>query len=291
MMVLMGLPMLVMNCGAVLSPASDRTLLFGSFAVSPAGITLLIWIAIPMLFAMSLGQGFGKLDFWGKDAIPAFFAVRPMTTPQFIALKLVAAAISAIVCWAIIVLFLTIWAFVEASPLNPHPSLVRSTITDLTFRNLSLGCLMLLGLIAATWRTIVIGMWPSLAGRKWLSMTLGVAIFGQLTIAVLAGGWIYRHPEVQAHLVPALPWFLGALLVLKLGGAAAAAVALQKLRLTRARTTGHILGCWLAAVAGILAVASYLTLVDWQDAAVAALCVPLVRILAAPIALYINRHR
>jgi hypothetical protein len=291
MLLFLGLPLLVLNCFAVLNPDSNRTLLFGSISVSPAVMSLLIWVAIPLLLSISLGQGLGKLDFWGTEAIPSFFAVRPMTTWQFIALKLAAAAVGALICWVIVMLFLTVWAFVEASSLNPHPSIVRSAIADLTFRNAALACLVLLGLIAATWRTIVIGMWPGLTGRKWISVALGVAMFGQLTIAVLAAGWIYRHPEIQNRLVPAVPWLLGGLFAFKLCGAAGAVAALRQLQIANPRTIATILGCWIVSVIGILTALSTLVPVSWQIVTVAFLCLPLVRILAAPLALYINRHR
>ena len=291
MMVFLGLPLLVLNCVAILNPESNRTLLFGSVAISPAAMSLLVWVAIPMLLSISLGPGLGKFDFWGQDAIQAFFAVRPMTTPQFIVLKLIAAAFSAFVCWACIFLFVTLWALVEASPLNPHASLVRSSLADVTPRGAAVACLVLVGLVVATWRTIVVGMWPSLFGRKWLSIALGVVMFGQLSAAVLAAGWVYRHPEVQTRAAAAVPWVLAGLLVLKLCGTAGALATLHKLRAIEPRTIALILSCWLIAALGILAAVSCVLPLGWQLAAAIALFVPLVRILAAPIALTFNRHR
>jgi hypothetical protein len=291
MVAFMGVPLLVLNCFAVINPGSDRTLLFGSVAISPAAMTLLIWIAIPLIFATSIGSASGKFDFFGKEAIPPFFAVRPMTTGQFIALKLAAVMVSACACWAIVFAFVGVWALIEASPWNPHVSQVRSTLTELTWRELIIACLVPVCLVAATWRTIAIGMWTSLAGRKWLSVSVGIATVAQLTIVVLAAGWVYRHPEVRNTLSTAVPWLLGFLLVIKLCGAAAAFAALRKLRLIEARTAITILGCWAGAVAGILAVASCFARFSWQMAILAMLVVPLVRILVAPLALYLNRHR
>jgi hypothetical protein len=291
MMAFLGLPLLVLNCVAVLNPESNRTMLFGSVAVSPAAMSLLVWIAIPLLLSTAQGPGLGKFDLWGTDAIPAFFAVRPMTTMQFIVLKLLAAAASACACWAFIGLFVAIWALIEGSPLNPHASLVRSALANLTPHRAAIAFMVLVGLILATWRTIVVGIWSSLFGRKWLSITVGIAMFGQLTAAVLAAGWVYRRPELQTHAAEVVPWMLGGLLVLKLGGAAGALATLQKLRAIELRTTALILSCWLIATLGILAAVSCALPLNWQLAAAIALFVPLVRILVAPIALTFNRHR
>jgi hypothetical protein len=291
MIAFLGLPLLVLNCVGVLNPESNRTLLFGSIAVSPAAMSLLVWVVIPMLLSISLGPGLGKFDFWGTDAIPSFFAVRPMTTWQFVAIKLIAAAFSACACWAFISLFVMTWAMVEASPLNPHPSLVRSFLGALTPRVAILACLVVLGLVVATWRTIVVGMWPSLFGRKWLSMTLGVAVFGQLTAAVVGAGWVYRHPELQDHAAVAVPWMLGGLLALKLCGIAGTLAALQKLTAIEFRTIVLILSCWLIAALGLFAALSRLVPMNWHLAAVIVLILPFVRILLAPIALTFNRHR
>jgi hypothetical protein len=169
--------------------------------------------------------------------------------------------------------------------------MVRSTVTELTPRRTAIACLVMIGFLAATWRTIVIGMWPTLAGRKWLSMTIGVATFGQLTVAVLAGGWIYRHPEVQSRLLSAVPWLLGCVLMLKLCGVAGALAALRKLGQLDTRTTVIVLGGWLAVAAAVFAALSYFAPVTWQLVAGVMLFLPLVRILVAPLALYLNRHR
>ena len=48
---------------------------------------------------------------------------------------------------------------------------------------------------------------------------------------------------------------------------------------------------WVVAVASILALLGTLASISWRIGCVTVLCVPLVRILVAPVALYFNRHR
>ena len=93
MMAFIGLPLLALNCFAVLNPTSDRTMLFGTVAVTPATMSLLIWIFVPLMLATSLGQGMGKFDMWGKETMPSFFAIRPMSTTRYVVLKMIAVAI------------------------------------------------------------------------------------------------------------------------------------------------------------------------------------------------------
>ena len=93
MMAFIGLPLLALNCHAVLNPSSDRTMLFGTVTVTPAAMSLMIWIFVPLMLATSLGQGMGKFDMWGKETMPSFFAIRPMSTSHYVVLKMIAVAI------------------------------------------------------------------------------------------------------------------------------------------------------------------------------------------------------
>jgi hypothetical protein len=291
MMAFIGLPMLALNCLAILNADSERTLLFGTITITPAAMSLLIWVCIPLLLATSAGQGLGKLDFWGKDVMPSFFSIRPMTTTRFIVVKLMVAAICVIACWVIVWLLIAVWAVLEASPLNSRASLVRAAFADLSLRNIAWTIAVMFGLVAITWRATVAGMWPSLAGRKAVSMFTAIASWAVLTIAVVVGSWIYRHPEVQPRLLPALPWLLGSLVVLKLCCAATVMAMIARLRLARRQSLSLISMGSFAIWAGLVTAASYITPMHWELAAGVALLLPVVRIAVAPLALHMNRHR
>jgi hypothetical protein len=290
MMLFIGLPLLALNCHAVLNPSSDRTMLFGSISVTPAAMSLLMWVFVPMMLATSLGQGLGKFDVWGKDTMPAFFAIRPLTTTRYVVLKLVAAAISAIVCWAIISVFLAVWALIETSQLNTQESIVRSAFANLTPQRAAIAVAAGLGIVAVTWRVIATGMWPTLAGRKSVSTGVALASWGLLVVAAIAGSWVYRHPEIQPRLVTALPWVLSAWLLMKLGTAAATGFWLRKLGLVDTRTVAKCVVAWCAFVAGLFCGLSQVVPPSWLMAGII-MFVPLARIAVAPLALNLNRHR
>jgi hypothetical protein len=291
MIAFIGLPLLALNCHAVLNPAANRTLLFGTLSVTPAQMSLGIWIVVPLMLAMSMGQGLGKFDLWGKDTMLSFFAIRPMTTTRYVVIKLIAAAISALVCWTVVWAFLSIWALVEASSLNTKESVVRAAITNLTPRHGAMAIAGLAGLVAVTWRVIATGMWPSLAGRKSVSTGTAVASWGLLVVAAIVGSWIYRHPEVHPWLLSALPWVLGVLLLLKLSAAAGAMYWLHRLRLIERRIVAKSLVVWCAVVVGLFTGLSQWIPPSWLMAAWIVFFVPLARIAVAPLALHMNRHR
>jgi hypothetical protein len=287
----MGVPLLAMNCLGILNGNTSQTLLFGSVSVTPAQMSLVIWLAVPLMCAVTFGTSMGKFDIFGKDVMPSFFAIRPMTTTRFVALKMVATAITVAAAWAVVFGLLTVWAIVEASSLNAHESLVRSTIQNLTPRKLAVAFAAVVGLLAITWRGIVNGMWPSLAGRKWVSSSVALASLGGLTVAVVVGSWIYRHPEIQSRFEPGLPWVLGGLLALKFAVAAWALSTAYAFGLFSRRAVVSLLFAWLVTAGGIVACIGLLAPISWKMAACVALFLPLARIAVAPVALYTNRHR
>ena len=290
-MAFLGLPLLALTCHAVLNPGSDRTMLFGTVAVTPAAMSLLMWIFVPLMLATSLGQGMGKFDMWGKETMPSFFAIRPMSTPRYVVLKMIAVAISAIVSWAILWCFLALWAFIEASSLNSQESIVRSALANSSSRQAAIAVIGLIGLVAVTWRAIATGMWPTLTGRKSMANGIAFASWALLVVAAIVGSWVYRHPEIQPRLVSVVPWMLAVLLLLKLGAAAAAGFWLRKLDLVESRTAAKCLLGWCAVVVGLLLGISQVVQPNWLMAAWVVLLVPLARIAVAPIALHLNRHR
>jgi hypothetical protein len=288
---MIGVPMLALNCKVALDAHSDRTLIFGSVSISTPLMSFLMWAGLLLMLAGTIGASVGKFDLWGKEAMPSFFAIRPMTTSQFIGIKLAAVAFSALASVAILIVMLGIWAAVEVSPLNPRESLVRSAVGELTWQKAAMAGIGVLGLAAITWRGIAISLWPSLTGRKWISMVIAVFFTGAMTVAIIAGSWIYRHPEVRSDGLTALPWLLGVLVGAKACTAAGTAYVLTKRRLMELQTLAFLLACWVASVGVILAGIWYFELISWPAAAGAILLIPFSRLAIAPAALHWNRHR
>jgi hypothetical protein len=240
---------------------------------------------------MTSGQGLGKFDIWGKDAMPSFFAIRPMTTTRFVALKLVAAAVSVIAGWMIVGLLNVVWALVEISPLNVNESLVRAAWENLTLRGATIAVCSSVAIVAITWRLVVIGMWPSLSGRKAVLVTIYVASLGWLVLAGIVGRWIYQHPEVHPRLLGLVPYMVAVLLAAKIAVSAWAICRLHQLRLITLPATTKLLAGWCAVFIAILAGLSQLVSPNWLMAGCVSLMVPLARIAFAPLALHWNRHR
>jgi hypothetical protein len=291
MAVFIGLPLLALNCHTVLNPSSDRTLLFGGLPISPAAMCLVIWIAVPLLLATTLGQGMGKFDVWGKDTMPSFFAIRPMTTVRFVALKLVAAAVSVIAGWAIVGLLNAVWALIEISPLNANESLVRAAWENLTLRGATVAVLAAAAVVAITWRLVVIGMWPSLSGRKGVPITISIASLAWLGLAGFFASWVYKHPEVHPRLLGLTTTVVGVLLAAKFAVSAWAICRLHQLQLITVRATTKLLAAWFAVFIAILAGLSQLVSPNWLMVGCVALMLPVARIAFAPLALHWNRHR
>jgi hypothetical protein len=291
MIAFIGVPMLALNCKVALDAQADRTLMIGSVSVSTPLLSLLMSVGVLLMLAATIGAGLGKLDLWGKEAMPSFFATRPMTTPHFIWIKFAAAAMSAFASTAILLVLLAAWAGVEISWLNPRESVVRGAVGVLTWRKAAITAVAIIGIVAITWRGIAIGLWPSLAGRKWISVVIGVFFTGAMTLAIIAGSWIYSHPEVHSDCLALLPWLLGVLVTVKACAAAGISHSLTKHRLIESRTLAFLLLGWAAGVAVIFAGVWCFVPLNWPVVAGAILLIPFSRLAIAPAALHWNRHR
>ncbi len=291
MMGVLAILLLVLSCSAMINPTSDRTLMFGSFNIPPAAMSLLASVGVLLMFSATLGQSVGKFDIWGKEEVSSFFAIRPLTTNQYVLLKFTAAAMSALASCAILLVFVALWALVEASPLNARESLVRPLLSDLSPRQAAIAISAFVGLVVVTWRSIATGLWLGLIGRKWVSVVMAAIFTALMTLAVIFGSWVYRTSEVQAQLLWLLPWLVGAFVGLKMIAAASTSYALWSVRLASGRTLGLIWGVWLTAAVVALATTLYFVPFSWLLIASAILFVPFTRLAVAPLALHWNRHR
>lgn len=287
----MAMPVMLLIVMSVIRPNSRDLYLIASLSLTPSAFGLALLMGFSVMFCGLYGPGLGKFDIWGKDQIPGFFAIRPMSTPRYVQIKMTAAVIGALAVWAMMLLLLFFWALLEASSWNPRPSIVRSSLTTATLRQLAMIAAVPLGLLALSLRAMLSGMWPTLTGRKWLSTALMFAMMTFLTLAGGIGVWAYKHPQVKAELMRWLPWLLAVALAMKLLVTARIVSALRDggVLSTQAMLrwgAAWVVGCVILFLAGTYFVAPSLTL-----AAGVLLFMPLTRIAAAPLALYYNRHR
>lgn len=276
---------------AVINADPTRFWVFGSFSLSPSLIGLAFLIGMFLLFSGLYGSGMGKFDIWGKEQMPPFFAIRPMTTPRFVLIKMMAAGVSAFMAWALVLILVLVWAIVEASTLNPRESIVRAAMANASPRALAIFLVAPIGLLALSWGALTTSMWPTLMGRKWVTYTVGIAVNAIFGLAALAGYWVYKHPEMQPRLIAFVPWLVGIVLTMKLGAATWAFFALRKHRLLSSRAMRKWLCGWVVAGAILVAGLSFVVTPTLLLAIGVFLMLPLTRIAVAPVALHWNRHR
>jgi hypothetical protein len=133
-----------------------------------ATMGLLTWLfAAPFLFALIIGRGFGKPDFWNTDLkLLTFNSVLPLTPGQWIYARLKAAFRSAILTWALALYLVFIWTtFVgELDVLALWWSLVRQFYSP---HECWLLCATAIpAAVIVTWSLLIAGLAVGLSGNK-----------------------------------------------------------------------------------------------------------------------------
>jgi hypothetical protein len=286
-----GLPMLAVLCLSILDPKSHDTFLFGSTVLSPPMMALAIWIVGPFFLATTQGGGVAKCDVWGKIAMPAFFATRPLTTAQFLLIKTCGTAVCVLAVWAVTFGLFAVWAVLESSSLNAHKSIIRAGLAEATPRTTAIFCLVLFAMVAVTWRNLVSGMWPTLTGRKGLSIAIGFAFMAGFCVLGSAGAWVYQHPAYHELFFSLLPWIVGAVIVMKLVASMYLSFAIQKRGLVSPKNIRMLAVGWLLLAGCLMGLLSFYFPLSWKLAAIVAMTIPYASFAAMPLALDWNRHR
>jgi hypothetical protein len=286
-----GLPMLVVLCLPILSDRPNETLLFGSSTISPQILMLAMWIGLPIGFAMTQGAAMAKFDIWGKIPMSAFFATRPLATRQFILVKFCSIAISVVATWIVTIGLFAIWAMLETSSLNSHPSIVRAALAEASPRTVAIFFAALIGLVALTWRNTVSGMWPTLMGRRRLSNVIGFIFLVACSVVGVIGAWIYIRPSYHELFWAILPWLIGFLIALKFGAATILSFAVLKRGLISPTMMKLLAVGWVLLAGCLLGGVSRMVPPTWTLAAIIVMSPPFPSLAAMPLALDWNRHR
>jgi hypothetical protein len=255
-------------------------------------------LAAPIVLALPVGVAFSKPTFWSEDlGVPAFVAVRPLSSQDLVAIKVKVAVASAALAWVIVLAFLAVWL-----PVWANLDLVRRLATQL-FAGHSTGAVYALAVLVPiagmflTWRSLVSHLWSGLSGTRPLFLA---SVFSLVALVASVMFDVGRLPN----------WLLGdpARFTLALWIAVIAVVAKCSLAAYawRGATARHVRGyvlIWLAGTTSLLAlglaiwglVRSYVPFDgDRLRSAVillALLAVPLARVGLARGALARNRHR
>jgi len=262
---------------------------------------LLVAVASPIVMAVPVGIAFGKPAFWSEDlAVPAFVAVRPLSSEDLVAIKVKVAAVSAALSWMIVLACLATWL----SSWGNLDFVSQFAISLWAFHGQSVwavcGIVALLAIAAMllTWRFLVSRFWSGLSGMR--PLFAGSVVW--LVVLVIAGiafdagrlpGWLLGDPGRLGPVVA-----IGAVLVI-----AKYWIAAYAWRSVAPRYLRPYLVFWLAATTSFLTLGMvlwgllriYLPLdVERSRSLVillALIAVPLARVGLAPGSLARNRHR
>jgi hypothetical protein len=269
-------------------------------ASSDARYTLWLLIgtlATPILLALPIGVAFSKPTFWSEDlGVPAFVAVRPLSSQDLVAIKLKVAAASAALSWVVVLIFLAVWLSLWA-----NLDLVSRLGTQLVVERpvgvmYELAVLVPVGGMFLTWRSLVSHLWSGLSGMRPLFLASAFSLIALVTGVLLHAGrlvWLLRDPEPFAVFV----WIIVIALCVK------GLLAVYIWRRVSPRYGHAYLLIWLVGTASFLALAMVVWGIVrtglWFDAdrlrtaviLLAMLGVPLARVGLAPSSLARNRHR
>ena len=255
-------------------------------------------LATPIVLALPVGVAFSKPTFWSEDlGVPAFVAVRPLSSQDLVAIKVKVASASAALSWLLVLVFLAVWLSLWA-----NLELVNRLATQLlrghsTGAVYGLAVLVPIGGMLLTWRSLVSHLWTGLSGMRPLFLASVISLVALVTGAMLHGGrlpnWLLRDPVRIA----AVLWLVAVAVIAK------CSIAAYAWRGVSPRYVRGYLLVWLAGTASLVAlgivvwgiVRTYLPFdVDRLRSAIillALLAVPLARVGLAQSSLARNRHR
>jgi hypothetical protein len=257
---------------------------------------------LTLVLAFFVGYGLGKTSFWGGDlALPALQATRPLTSAGLAAAKVHTAALSSLATWLFVFLAVPIWLVLlgHGAELGRHAEACFEVVSGFDVAaGVALG---FVSLFALTWCQLVGGLCLSVTGRPWV-VNAAVAFYLVLVAMLIAVNcWAQERPEDFAPIMTALSWGAAGLVGVKLLGAGAALAALHRRRLLEGRL-GIALALWIVGAACLLTLVYWLVPLDGLPlgagrvpalllALTGILMLPLVRLIAAPLALAWNRVR
>lgn len=273
----------------LLFPFRDTPVIVGEIVV--------LSLLMPPFLAIFAAAAAGKSSSNASESygITPFIATRPVPDRWLVLAKWRSALRSTIAAWLVVAIALPAaltwseaWAPVVALARDVDGALGRP-------RAITLGIVIALVLIGATWKQLVQGFYIAMSGRDWAVKGVAFATLALVTIGFLALGWILDSRRRIVIAWDAIPWIMAALVALKL----VLAWRVMRRGIDRELFTRKqlILGAisWDACVLGLYAVmALILPAILFRRHLLllfAMLVVPFVRLAAAPLAVAGNRHR
>jgi hypothetical protein len=171
-------------------------------------------LAMPLLLALPIGKAFSKPDFWSGDlSVPPFIAIRPLAAVDFVATKLKVAALSAVISWALVLTFLSLWL--------PQSAQIQWKA------QFTVAALSILACVCLTWKFLVGNLWLGLWGNRKVftgsALLYAVVPFGLIGLGALLSrnqGRVFRWVHDNwGWLLPALEWIAVLAVIVKVSSA------------------------------------------------------------------------
>jgi len=270
-----------------------------------------------MLLAVPIGKAFSRPDGWsGQLSLSPFLATRPLSTGEWLVIKMKVAAVSAITSWSLILAFLSVWLplWANLDALGTIRIGLWMVYGHSAGPQYLLAVLLLVAGGLLTWKFLVNGLWVGLSGsRRWFVGS--AAVYSGIWLAGLICLTIYMNQPEPAGVHPradpnralaALEWFLALAASAKLWLAARWWRRIQPARVRRYLLIWISGTCALAVGAALLwadgtlgaflmSILDFPPLDQWRLGGVlflgALLVIPFARLGLAPAALHRNRHR
>lgn len=145
-----------------------------------ATMGILTWLFLaPFLFAVVIGRGFSKPDFWSPSLkVAAFHAIKPVTPGQWVAVKLKVAFASAALTWALVIYLAFIWTAFVGDFHGPEAWLTRIRFYYTPAEGWLTLFLAPAAAVIVTWRFMVMNLAAGLSGSKLWYHTLNLLAGG-----------------------------------------------------------------------------------------------------------------
>jgi hypothetical protein len=230
-----------------------------------ATLGILSWLIVaPLLFAVVIGRGFSKPDFWSPSlTLAPFHAIKPVTSGQWVMVKLKVAFASAALTWALVFYLAFIWTAFVGDFHGPEAWLTRIRFYYTPAERWLLLMLAPAAAVIVTWRCLVMNLAAGLSGSKlWyhsLNLLTGVGMVALFIFTIRRSDGDPDQLRLY-HVWPLIEWLpliLTTAVIAKMAVAAFAWNHALRNELVSSRTALRYLACWLFMVA-ILVSLSYI---------------------------------
>ncbi len=232
-----------------------------------ATMGILTWLVIaPGLFAVVIGRGFSKPDFWSPSLkVAPFHAIKPVTAGQWVMVKLKVAFSSAALTWALVLYLGFVWTAFVGDFHGPEMWLTRIRFYYSPAERWLILVLVPPAAVIVTWRCLVMNLAAGLSGSKaWyhtLNLLAGVVMVSLFIFTIRRSDGDPDQLRLY-HVWPVIAWLPVILTAAVLAKVIVAALAWnQALRRqwVAPKSAVRYFGAWLVMIAMLVALVFILT--------------------------------